>query len=381
MVTGLVLIDAPASALNNAGIEPGRLAENKVIVKKIHKGGEAFPYVSGQAFRRWWRDTIHGKFSWTPSPVIREEKVAYTAANPIQHEEDDVFGYMLAPKERLDDIRMVAGLTYRRVAPLKCTLLVSLFPKVLTDDFGVFSRGRETMAEPVPYEQEFYSTVLKGAFSLMLSEVGVFHRGRGMDLPRSIDAEEALKGKASDVKKKAEPQVKKFEQRVSDLIQDAQNKGATITDDHIILPLDERKRRIRETLLALPELNGGAKRTDYLTDVAPRFLIAAILSCANHIFMDVVKSVDGRITLNIESLAEVMQDYREHLLSDLFIGLRKGFLDDVEYERIAELAKRGLKVKVKNEQGQENDETVKVKFGTPKQVIAELVEAIEKMTL
>lgn len=387
MATGLILIDAPASALNNAGQEVQMGGWPKVIVKKIRKGQDFFPYVSGQAFRRWWRETIHEKFPWKLSPVTREEKVAYTAANPILYEEDDVLGYMLAPAEakKLEKLGMVAGLTYRRVAPLKCTPLVSIFPNVFTNDFGVFSRGVETTAEPVPYEQQFYSTILKGAFSLLISEVGVFHRGRSLDLPKPIDAEETLKRKTKDVRDKAKPLVENFKQRVANLLQYAQNMKATVTDDQLTLPLDERKRRIRETLLALPELSGGAKRTDYLTDVAPRFIIAAVIGCANHIFMDVVKAAEGRITLNTEALAEIVQDYRGHLLSDLFIGLRRGFLDDAEYERIADLVNSGLKVKVKNAQGKEEEKAIldgsRIKFGTPKQAIDWLVEAIDQVNL
>jgi CRISPR-associated protein Cst2 len=157
LVTGLILIDAPAAALNNAGIERGRIAENKVIVKKIRlRGREEYPYVSGQAFKRWWREALHENHDWKESPISREEKVAYTESNPIEYEEDDLFGYMLAPSKKEGK-----GLVYRRIAPLKCTPLISVFSNVITDDFGVFSRG-PAEKEPVPFEQEFYSTILKG---------------------------------------------------------------------------------------------------------------------------------------------------------------------------------------------------------------------------
>lgn len=373
MVTGMVLIHAPASALNNAGLERGRLAENKVVVKKIRKGRDEFPYVSGQAVKRWWRETIQAKFGWETSPVIREESIAYTAANPIRFEEDDVFGYMLAPKERLEDIGMVAGLAYRRIAPLKCTPLISVFPNMLTDDFGVFARGSEAMAEPVIYEQEFYSTILKGAFSLMLSEVGIFTRGRAMDLPRPTDAEEALRKKTKEDREKSKPQVEKFQQRVAMLEQDAKAKSAQVGDSQIILPLEERKRRIKQTLLALPELSGGAKRSDYLTDVAPRLVIATILDCANHIFLDVTKAADSKVTLNTDAVEEIVRDYHQHLLSGIYLGVRKGFLDDAEYERLQSWASNGIKVS--------QDKNVSVIFGTPKEAITKLANKIDELNL
>lgn len=370
MATGLVLIDAPASALNNAGIERGRMAENKVVVKKIrYRGKDQYPYVSGQAFKRWWRDTIHQKFTWNHSPIFREEKVAYTEANPITYEEDDIFGYMLAPKEKVDEIGMVSGLSYRRIAPLKCTPLISLFSNVTTDDFGVFVRGDEAKAEPVPYEQEFYSTVLKGTFSLMLSEVGVFYQGRAKDVPSENDADEALAGKRKD--EKIEKQIAKFKERVKTILTDAENKKATIGDSTLTLPEAERKKRIKESLKALSELTGGAKEGIYLTDVSPRFVISAVLNCANHIFMDVIKTKDTKPSLDIATLTEITKDYKDNFLSPIYIGLRKRFFDDKEYEEISKLTKIDVG----------NSEKIDVEFGTPREAIEKLASYVDGITL
>lgn len=357
MVTGLVLIDAPASALNNAGIEPGILVENKVIVKKIRKGREEYPYVSGQAFKRWWRDTIHQRYAWFPSPITREEKVAYTEANPIKYQEDDIFGYMLALARGEEK-----GLVYRRIAPLKCTPLISLFSNVITDDFAVFARG-PAEAEPVPYEQEFYSTVLKGAFSLMLNEVGVFQQGKAKDLPHPEDVKEMRReGKREEA----------FRQKVDAILESAKKEGANIDIQNalIILPQDVRKRRIKETLLALSNLTGGAKLANYLTDVSPKFIIAAIISCANHIFMDVINIKDGKPILDIDALGEVLADHRNNLLSPVFIGLRRGFFDDNQYNRISQISNLQI------EGGQ-----IPIVFGSPQKAINELTQYIDKIDL
>ncbi len=76
-VTGLLLIDAPASALNNMGQIPGAV-ENAVGVKVINTREGAYPYVSAQAFRYWLRTTLeNGPWGWRAAPVYREEKVAY----------------------------------------------------------------------------------------------------------------------------------------------------------------------------------------------------------------------------------------------------------------------------------------------------------------
>jgi CRISPR-associated protein Cst2 len=363
LVTGLVLIDAPASALNNAGIEPGRWAENKVVVKKIKlRGREEYPYVSGQAFKRWWRDTLHEKFRWLESPITREEKIAYTEANPIKYEEDDVFGYMLAPAKKEEKV-----FVYRRIAPLKCSPLISVFSNVITDDFGVFSRG-PVESEPVPFEQEFYSTILKGAFSMMASEIGVFQRGVGKDIPAESDMEMKEKKKAIII------------QKAEDMIKLAKDKNASINDERIILEINERKKRIKETLLALSELTGGAKESTYLTEISPKFVIASVLNVANHIFMDVVKATDDRLFVDIDVLNEIVKDYKINFLSPIFIGIRKGFLEDSQYETISKLSfdldwTANLNESLKNDvRGLYQNPISSVVFGTPKEVIRKLAD-------
>jgi len=364
LVTGLILLDAPASALNNAGIERGRMAENKVIVKKIRlRGREEYPYVSGQAFKRWWRESLHDNFNWKESPITREEKVAYTKADPIEYEEDDLFGYMLAPSKKENK-----GFVYRRVAPLKCTPLISVFSNVITSDFGVFSRG-PAEKEPVPYEQEFYSTVLKGAFSLMANEVGVFQRGISLDIPAKADAEKTEeKGREA------------FEKKIAEMLQLASKKKATIEDKCVKLIREERQERIKQTLLALGMFDGGAKKSIYLTDVCPKLVIAAVLNIANHVFMDSIKADDGKITVNVDAVKEVVKDYGKNFLSPVFIGLRKGFLEDSSYEELSKL-KLDLNwfenlANLKNTIADlyQESEKLSIDFGTPKEAITKLAE-------
>lgn len=83
VLTGAVLIEANGAALNNAGLEEGRRVDNAIVVKQIRIGRLRFPYVSGQAWRRWWREVLYQDFDWAPSPVTRETKSAYTEGDPI----------------------------------------------------------------------------------------------------------------------------------------------------------------------------------------------------------------------------------------------------------------------------------------------------------
>ena len=93
----------PYSALNNAGEDQSERAENIVKVKTLRRGKGTYPYVSGQAWRNWWRTTLKNEFSWNVSPITRSGKghtqVVYTDASPgAVYDDDDVFGYMRAPK-------------------------------------------------------------------------------------------------------------------------------------------------------------------------------------------------------------------------------------------------------------------------------------------
>jgi len=292
-VNGFMLIDAPWSALNNAGMDAGERTDNAVKVKTIRRGRDVYPYVSGQAVRFWWRDTLSQKFGWNLSPIIRAAKVAYTSADPIEYDDDDMFGYMRALKEK-------EGGTVTRISPLKNSPLLSLSPQNPTDDFGVMARQLE--GDPVPYEHQFYSTILKGIFSIDIDSVGKF-----FDIEKT-----GYKNMYPNLVNKA---------RGQDLEYNEEEKSWR-------LPVEVRRKRIKEVILALPYLSGGAKLTEHLTDVSPKFLVLAVIEGGNHIFMNIANE-DG---INFTALSQVIEDYKEIILSDIFIGKRKGFLDEMDKE-------------------------------------------------
>ncbi len=101
-VTGLLLIDAPASALNNLGNIPGERVENTSGVKVIRTREGAISRmclhrhsVTGFALLR-----RHELKAWKAAPIYREEKIAYTDSNPIIWWDDDLLGYMRAPSKK-----------------------------------------------------------------------------------------------------------------------------------------------------------------------------------------------------------------------------------------------------------------------------------------
>lgn len=292
VIVGLMLIDAPHSALNNAGSDVSDRTDNIVRVKSIRKGRKVYPYVSGQALRYWWRDTLENKANWEMSPIIREKKIAFTSANPIEYPDDDVFGYMRALKAK-------EGGTVTRISPLKNSPLVSVAGQYPTSDFGVMARHE---GDPVPYEHEFYSTVLKGIFSLDLDNLGVF----------------------------SESEKTGYRNMYEKLKELAKEKNLENTEDKWILDKETRKQRAKDVLEVLPYLYGGAKATSHLTDVTPKFIILAAINGGNHIFMDVVHEENDKLKVDLDNLKEILKDYEDILLTDVYIGIRAGFLDEIQ---------------------------------------------------
>ena len=291
---GFVLIDAPHSALNNAGADVGARTENTIAIKSIRRGREVFPYVSAQAWRRWWRDALVEKRDWKMSPIERKEKIAFTKANPFLYPDDDVFGYMRAQSK-------ADGGTLTRLSPLKTSPLVSIMPQNPTDDFGVMSRQN---GDPVPHEHQFYSTVLKGVFALNLSAVGVFQKSERTGY-RNLD----------------EAYMKKPEMQ-----QSATDTGATLSENDYVLPPQTRAQRVKDIFEALPFLAGGAKQALHHTDVATRFVVLAVIEGGNNLWMGIASS-DDKKPINVKALEQVIRDYSDVIKGGVFIGRQEGFAD------------------------------------------------------
>lgn len=312
-VTGLLLIDAPASALNNAGAAAGARTDNTVAVKVIRtRTGETYPYVSAQAFRYWLRTTLEQmpETGWQTSPIFRETKVAYTDANPIRYWDDDLFGYMRAPsgkkaaqEARAADTSRVNETpttdTLTRAAPFRVGTLVSIAPVAITDDFGTMSRHD---GDPVPHEHQFYRTTLKGLFSLDLHACGSFayRKKTGFRHLDDVRIEEAQRRELQHLEK-----------------------------EHIYrLSADERLRRVQTLFEGMARLEGGAKQTIHYTAVAPALVVLAVTRGGNHIFNYIIGEKHGLPVVNREAFVEALTVFADEILSPVYIGWVKGFLDE-----------------------------------------------------
>lgn len=222
-------------------------------------------------------------YEWKPSPVTREAKSAYTEGNPIEYADDDLFGYMAAKKRGTGD-------TQRRVSPLKNSLLISVLPNTVEQDFAHFSRNLSAdNPDLVPFEFEHYSTYLQGVFSLSLTDAGRFEVGKMRDLPEDFSPSDNLTEAAHPVAN-----------------------GVRV----VSLPAEERRKRVSECIRALAKLRYGANLTRNLSDVSPVAVMIGFLDGGNAPFQRIFKPTDDNtgVQVDIERLKTVLADYKDRLL-------------------------------------------------------------------
>lgn len=310
VVQGFVLLDVDVVALNNAGKSTNTLNDNGIATKTIIKNGRRYVYVSGQAWRYWWREALQKNQAWKLSPITREAKIAFTNANPIEFADDDMFGYMRAATEIIADEKgkeKSVNITVTRTSPLKNSAIVSVASTSPVENWSSMSRQE---GDAVPYFKQEYSAIMKGMFSINVNMVGTFsnyNRTGYMNLSQKL-REEAISKGAIEIE---DPFVEK--QKL------------------IRLPKEVRERRIIDTIQALKYISGGAMQTNNMGDVTPKFIILATTNTGNHPFSHVAKSKGDRddvACLDIEGIKEVLNEYRDTFIGKVFIGKRTGFMND-----------------------------------------------------
>ncbi len=323
-LTGCLILDAPASALNNAGADAGARTDNTIAVKKIRVGRAEYPYVSAQAVRYWIRAGLEAQGDpWRAAPVFREGKIAYTDANPIDYWDDDLFGYMRAPSKAKDARKPIdEGATLQptpvekdteltRVSPLRVSTFVAISPGGVASDFGTMTRQN---GDPVPYEHEFYRSHLQGLISLDLTAAGTFFVTKRVGY-KNLD--EVRRKKAEELLLANVPVRKQNAYR---------------------LPLGERQKRVASLMHGLAFLCGGAKQTLHLTDLTPAVAIMAVTKHGNNPFLRWFGPNVGDRTAGtqfqpraFEQTTKWLSD-QDELLSPIYVGWAHGFLDDQRAE-------------------------------------------------
>ncbi len=361
-VVGTFLIQAEGAFLNGAGLGVGE-DRTMTVPKTFTDFRDRVPYVSAQAWKRWLRNTFQEENPNEPAAEIVQTGTSAkgttakigTEMDPVKFPEDDIFGYMRAEKgqgraaaedsEATEDEdgseeteaaakgkgkEKVAAVM--RPAPFAASILASLRKsgwEGLDEGFVHLKEGT-----PLPYSTRFYNTQLQGFFGLSYERLGVFrNEGDRIELDRPLVEKYLKEGKIQ---------------------KDPERDIYRMTDN-------PRKDRATKILKALAVLRGGAKQAAFATDVAPKVIILAGLSCGNPIFNDLFEDTKDGPKLKLDTLKEVIADYDDRLVTPVLIGVRTGYLHPDSERELREWAKK---------QGE------KVVLTTPIQAVAKLTEAL-----
>ncbi|QEV16558.1 type I-B CRISPR-associated protein Cas7/Cst2/DevR [Streptomyces alboniger] len=302
-LTGKAVLDIQAGAPNNGR---GTADQGNVTPVKQHRtGGKTYPYGSAQ----WWRRMLRDSFpdTDTPSPIIINGKDAkqqsYTSGRPDRHTDDDLFGYMAATKSA----------QHMRDTVLSTGTFVSVAPERPTRDFCTMSRGLPTGANPILHEHEFYTAALQGDLRLDLLRVGFFEQeGRVRKAALSDEAvKEALRAGCVEVTRRG-------------------NTG-------ILLPIEERRRRVGLLLRTLASMHGGASGAAHYGDRTPALILLAPIQGGNQPFTRILAPVEGEIRFFPDTLREEIAAWADVLDGTVHLGWAPGFLGDQRESARAEL--------------------------------------------
>ncbi len=235
-------------------------ADNISSIKKITINGEEYPYVSSQAIRRALREQLAVLgYKLSEGMVSEKDKGASTTeCNPVAYIDDDLFGYMNAKKE-----------TVKRTSAVRVSPAISLTPYVGELDFGTNYMGVGAGGNPNIFETEIHSGVYRGTILIELDRIGT---GEGFE------------------KQELENEVKL--ERASALLD------------------------------AIKNLWIIGRQSRFLADFSPKFFAAALLKVKNPIFLEVVKTKDN--TIDMEILNNTINDFVD-IINKYDFGIRKGF--------------------------------------------------------
>lgn len=389
-IAGTFLIEASGSALNGGGLGKGEY-DNYTVVKTFldglsTRGYYTVPFVSAASWRRWLRDTLIEETGMRPStiralhknPKGNTDKIG-SERNPIEYIEDDVFGYMY-PISKAD------------MAAIKEAGVVSEDEEDETIESEVSSDGKETVTirglfrtsafassilrglrkdgwegrdqnyvslvegSSQPYKSQFMNTALQGIFDLHYDRLGVFSNiGDRAELDQTminkyLDSKMLLKRQDQpeyfSLEKTAEdapaemsqPKTKQSAPAAAAVAKKKPKKERfnVIRKTGSIYELTNaaqiRKERATALLRSLAVLRGGAKQAAFGTDVSPKVIIMAGMTCGNPIFNTLFEdnsidpNVGKNVVLNVKALKEVITDYRDRICTPVIIGIRTSYM-------------------------------------------------------
>jgi CRISPR-associated protein Cst2 len=378
-VAGTFVIQADGSFLNGAGLGQQGEDRNVTLPKTLLDGRNKVPYVSAQAWKRWLRNTTVAEAGW-PASELRAIKLSERNTtskisgelDPISFPEDDIFGYMRTQAAATQEAEATEGEEAEgeseeavaetpstqgtkakpvvRASPFAASLLLSIRKsgwRGVDEGFVHLNEGT-----PLPYKTQFYTANMQAVFCLDYGRLGVFWNvGDRIELADEF-VQPYLDGKKIEVK------------------QDLGKKGKI----YAMTNTEARKQRAGELLNALSVLRGGAKQAQFGTDVSPKVIIAAGLTCGNPIFNHLFDDGEAGLCLKVNVLKQVIQDYADRIVTPVYVGVRTGLL--ANEQEVCALNEQKIGRTFKNAEGKDELKEVEIIVCTPREAAEKLAEQL-----
>lgn len=255
---------------------------NVTVMKKIaNSKGDEFAYVSGQALRRYMKETLLQlgaritEVDEKGQPTFRDEKGKYVDLDKKFNENKevafkkfvdlDLFGYMFPNGGR-------------RWSPVKVTPLISILP--YKGEYDYLTRKQKPKNE---------------------NEKG------GNIVQVEIDTMNYMRGNIMINTAHIGNEVNEFSYEISNILEE-----------------DEKIARLNVLLEAIKNFNGGAKQARNLEDISPKFVIIAEQKTGNPFLLNTL-SVDSDGNINVENIKEAIEDNQVERLT---IGISKGIFNN-----------------------------------------------------
>jgi len=258
---------------------------NVTVMKKItNSKGDEFAYVSGQALRRYMKETLLQlgeritEVDEKGQPTFRIDDKGKTIdlnkfINWNKHKETafkkfvdlDLFGYMFPQSTR-------------RWSPVKVTPLISI----------------------LPYKGEYDYLLLK-------KKIKDGEKLNGMPVQVEIDTMNFMRGNIMVNTAHIGNEVNEYSYEITEILNE-----------------EEKIARLNIFLDAIKNFNGGSKQARNLEDISPKFIIIAKQKTGNPFLLNSL-DVDSEGNINIENIKEAIEDNQVERLT---IGISKGIFNN-----------------------------------------------------
>ncbi len=331
-------------------------------IKKVERpDGYFHPYISGQALRRYIRDTMkdiildnesYKTFKISPEETGQDRKSPIiTKGDPRNYFDDDLFGFMMAIKntsQRKDNTEKSKDQKKSKSKHLLTTneqTIKNQNQQSLVKIPAELDNVDTTQINNVGKDEGGESTRKRTSPLRVSPAFGLFRLNSDRDLGTRS---------AMEVKGSADAGGSIFETEItsnifrSSLLLELDRVGVwkryETTDRNdwkndpkrrISLELSERKQRIKLLLESLKYLWGGGRQSRFLVDLVPTFIIYArttqkfplFLNCLNVHYNNSNSDINYRI--NTELLQETINDYSD-VIQNIIVGIRKDMFTNSE---------------------------------------------------